>query len=190
MQINSNREDRNILREWAGVSVLSAGELRGIFSHLFLTTATIMTEASSSSRNLANRAGRTVNFSMYEKELIAELTKKYSAILLKSKDAKVIRQKEEQWQMLVKEYNSDKLVTVMRDAASIRMCLKNLTTRAKKEHAQTKKSLFRTGGGPPCPEPSATTSALVGLLQTTMEPLNVPDSDQVHDPVQQENQGK
>jgi hypothetical protein len=119
---------------------------------------------------------RAANFTMFEKELLSELLKKYTAILTKNKDSHSVRQKEEQWKKLVDEFNADSQVT-KREPDSIRVCLKNLTSKAKKEHALKKKDMFQTGGGSTSCELSGPSNVLVGLMPETFQPLHVPDSD-------------
>ncbi len=115
---------------------------------------------------------------MYEKDLITELAKKYTAVHTKGKDMKTMRQREDQWRRLIGEFNADPQTTD-RDAESIRNCFLNINKKAKKEYAAFRKETFKTGGGPPPVAVSATTSALVDLVPATLQPLEVPDSDQI-----------
>ena len=120
---------------------------------------------------------RSANFSEYEKCLLLEVIQKNEIICSKKKDSCTNANKETAWQTVLQTFNSDDKV-VKRDQASLKALHLNLINKAKKESAERKRSIFKTGGGPEdAPKLSETSEIVASCMPTTFNSLDVPDCD-------------
>jgi hypothetical protein len=72
--------------------------------------------------------------------------------LSKQKDAATTHKKEKSWNSIFEAFNSNENVT-RRDIEQRKSCLVDIQTKAKKEDAQQKASMRKTGGGCVSPVP-------------------------------------
>lgn len=123
----------------------------------------------------SDKRQRKPNFSEYEKNLLIELVKQNDIIVSKQKDISTSKKKDAAWKIVLDQFNQDDKVN-KRDIAALLLCMKNLTNKAKMEHAQHKRERNATGGGP-CPVLSSTSAEIVNIMPSIFQPLLVNDSD-------------
>jgi hypothetical protein len=124
---------------------------------------------------------RTKNFSEFEKKLLIELTKEHEIIFTKQKDTKTTAMKEKAWTVIAEKFNSHEDI-MKRDVDALKVCLVNLQMKAKKEDANRKVELRKTGGGPsPSVNISETSEALIQLQPQVFQPLQINDDDATED---------
>lgn len=94
----------------------------------------------------ATEAKRVKNFSDYETNLLAEISKSRTSIISKAKDSKTLKEKDDHWKAITGEFNSDPNVT-KRGTEVLKIKFQNMVARAKKEECKRKVELYKTGGG-------------------------------------------
>ena len=118
---------------------------------------------------------RNRNFTDFEKSFLIELTQDHSIVLLKQKDTLTNSLKEKAWNCIIESYNSSEKVS-KRDLDSLKVCLINLQSKAKKEDATVRSHRKETGGGPALSMAvSATSSSLISMMPQVFNPLHVLD---------------
>lgn len=127
----------------------------------------------------ALKKNRSINFKIYEKELLCEIIKDYSIILSASKDVKTRLKKDNAWVEVKDKFNSDENVTA-RSIDSLKTCYTNLVQRAKADDAEHSREIRKTGGGPSPP----TLSAIATIIKETAPQVfhsisGVPDDDEI-----------
>ncbi|KAK4885447.1 hypothetical protein RN001_001718 [Aquatica leii] len=115
---------------------------------------------------------RAGNFTESEKEIMTSITSKYFSIIENKKtDAITIKQKTETWERIADEFNSS-ANNVKRTGLQLKNAYNNLKKRLKKENAEDKIELYKTGGGvAPLPKMTEEKSRLLSLLQPQLEPV-------------------
>lgn len=130
---------------------------------------------------MTDKKTRGRNFSEYEKNLLTELVKAREIVLSKNKDSKTLKQKEEAWKAITDLFNADEKVTA-RDEDTIKLCVKNMTNRAKLELGKWRAEINKTGGGTHSldqPGTSGSSPTFAELMPSVFQPLSVADSDLV-----------
>jgi hypothetical protein len=129
----------------------------------------------------SDKRNRTKNFSDLEKKLLIELAKENEVIFSKQKDTKTVTMKEKAWVGITEKYNSQEGIT-KRDTEGLKVCLVNLQMKAKKEAADQKMELYKTGGGPSALQSlSETSETLVQLMPQVFQSIKVNDDDATDD---------
>ncbi|KAJ4435457.1 hypothetical protein ANN_18073 [Periplaneta americana] len=122
-------------------------------------------------REVTMKRMRGTNFSSFEKELLIELVNKYKEIIeCKKTDGLKIKEKDETWDKLRDEYNSNGSVT-SRTTKQLRQFYVNLKRSAKKARSDERVERYKTGGG------QCTTKvdeSVLSLIEDQIEPNSNP----------------
>lgn len=95
------------------------------------------------------KRSRSSNYSLEEKNLLMMLVNKYKIIIENKKtDAVTNSEKEKAWGKIAEEFNSVSPGNAYRDQNSLKKMFLNMKTAIRKEVADEKIELFKTGGGP------------------------------------------
>ena len=83
--------------------------------------------------------------------LLSELMEDFGIIIEdKRTDSVTLEKKEETWVMLASErFNGSTGIKEVRDKSQLKACWKNLKAKAKKDAAEERSGMFKTGGEPP-----------------------------------------
>jgi hypothetical protein len=129
------------------------------------------------SSSSTEKRGRMPNFIEFEKNLLIDLVKEHEIVCSKQKDSATTHQKDKAWGVILETFNRNANVN-QRDMDSLKGCLENLQTKAKKEDCGTRSSLRKTGGGPSSPiKVSATSATLIEIMPQVFGSLEVLDND-------------
>ncbi|KAJ8971787.1 hypothetical protein NQ314_000533 [Rhamnusium bicolor] len=93
---------------------------------------------------------RTANYSLEEKNVLLQLVQKYKIIIENKKtDASSNAEKESIWRKIYAEFNSVAPNNIERDVTSLKKAYLNMKKTVRKEIAEERLSILKTGGGPP-----------------------------------------
>jgi hypothetical protein len=123
-------------------------------------------------------SARASNYNEFEKNLLMEIVKDYPIVFSKQRDGQCLKQKDQAWVAITKKYNENAEV-LHRSADSLKLCVTNLTAKAKKDDCNRRKDLFKTGGGPPPAELSSSSAMVVDLMPQVFSSLDVEDDDHI-----------
>ena len=111
-------------------------------------------------------------FSQLEKSLLTELVRKHKDLLENKKnDYKTIQQKNNTWEALSEQFNSQSGVT-KRDSKQLKKCWENVKARAKKQLAKEKREVKLTGGGPSTTKQDDEAAAVASIIPAQIDSLS------------------
>lgn len=111
-------------------------------------------------------------FSELERSLLTELVGKYKDVLeSKRNDYRTIKVKNDRWETLAEEFNSQSGVT-KRDSKQLKKCWENIKARAKKQIAKERREAKLTGGGPATISHGEEAAAVASIIPAQIESLN------------------
>ncbi|KAF5301101.1 hypothetical protein FQR65_LT19282 [Abscondita terminalis] len=115
---------------------------------------------------------RNGNYTEADKELLSTIAIKYFHIIENKKtDALTIKQKHEAWENIAVDYNSS-TINLKRTALQLKNAYNNFKKKLKKESAEDKIQIYKTGGGTAPPKNiTDEKSRLLSLLQPQMQPI-------------------
>jgi hypothetical protein len=107
-----------------------------------------------------------------EKSLLTELVRKHKDLLENKKnDYKTIQQKNNTWEALSEQFNSQSGVT-KRDSKQLKKCWENVKARAKKQLAKEKREVKLTGGGPSTTKQDDEAAAVASIIPAQIDSLS------------------
>jgi hypothetical protein len=110
-------------------------------------------------------------FSQLEKSPLTELVRKHKDLLEnKKKDYKTIQQKNNTWEALSKQLNSQSGVT-KRDSKQLKKCWENVMARAKRQLAKEKREVKLTGVGPSTSKQDDEAAAVASIIPAQIDSL-------------------
>lgn len=122
--------------------------------------------------NLKPVKAKRVVFTLAELDILTESVEKFKDIINnRSKSTLVIGEKKKAWQDITNVFNANATISNKREPAQLTKAWDNLKTRSKQEHAQHKRELYKTGGGPIVAQLSGIATKVVNTLAETMQPL-------------------
>ncbi|KAK9709252.1 Myb/SANT-like DNA-binding domain [Popillia japonica] len=115
---------------------------------------------------------RCANFTETDRELLMTIVAQYfDSIENKKTDGATIKQKNQAWEQVAETFNAA-TVNGGRTWQQLKNSYHNIKRKLKKENADEKVEIYKTGGGKPCtPKLSDTKIRLLSLLKPQIEPL-------------------
>ncbi|KAK9506792.1 hypothetical protein O3M35_008664 [Rhynocoris fuscipes] len=115
---------------------------------------------------------RGSNFSESEKQLLLSIVSEHFQIIENKKsDALTIKEKNNAWELIAERFNAQQCENGTRTAVQLKNAYHNFKRKLKKDTANDKIDLYKTGGLPITSKIDDETSKLVALLKPQLEPV-------------------
>ena len=95
----------------------------------------------------------------------------------KRTDSVTLETKEETWVILAERFNGSTGIKEARDKSQLKACWKNLKAKAKKDAAEERRGMFKTGGGPPPMITDPLSKKIINMIPQQISPLPNPYDD-------------